>query len=400
MAAASLTTPKGSANTPAGGKYIISNLPAGYYLIKDQDNSLEGDADSYTSYIVQVLGNVEIEPKSDVPSSEKKVKDINDSISVSYTDWQDTADYDIGDSIPFQLKATLPDNYEEYDSYALTFHDTESKGLTFQSESVKVYIDGKLVDAGSYTVATQDIGSHTFEIRFADLKTVTAAEETKAANLSVVTVEYESVLNDDAVIGAQGNPNDMHITFSNNPNGAGKGRTPDDTVIVFTYKVDVDKVDGKSAPLPGAEFTLEKKIKGETEDTWKLVKVLGTEGSSTTFSFTGLDDGEYRLTESKTPAGYNTIDPIEFRVTATHEDATLSLTDLSGNVISGEIELAFTPVVADGSLSVTVVNNQGSTLPETGGIGTTIFFVLGGVLVIGASILLVVKFRMRTENKE
>lgn len=400
VAANHLTTPAGTATAPTDGKYVISNLPAGYYLVKDQDNSLEGDPDSYTRYIVQVLGNVEMAPKSDTPSSEKKVKDINDSITVSYTDWQDTADYDIGDSIPFQLKATLPDNYTDYDRYALTFHDTESTGLSFQQNTVKVYIDGELVNNTDYSVVTQDIGNHTFEIRFTDLKTVTAANETKAGNGSIVTVEYESILNENAVIGAVGNPNDMHITFSNNPNGTGTGETPDDTVIVFTYKVDVDKVDGDMVELPGAEFTLEKKIKGETQDTWEVVEVIGTGGDLTSFSFKGLDDGTYRLTESKTPAGYNTIDPIEFNVTATHDDASLSLTNLSGDVISGEIELQFTSVVADGSLSATVINNRGTTLPETGGIGTTIFFVLGGALVVGAGILLIVRLRMKAENKE
>ena len=332
-----------------------------------------------------------------MPSSEKKVKDINDSTDADYGDWADTADHDIGDRIPFQLSATLPNNYAEYETYALTFHDTESTGLSFQQDTVKVYIDGKLVNTGDYQIVTTGLtDGYTFEIRFADLKTVTAADDTVADNSSVVTVEYESILNDQAVIGAQGNPNNMHITFSNNPNGEGTGRTPVDTVIVFTYKVVVDKVDGEGEELPGAEFTLNKK---NAEGTWELVEIIGT-GTETTFTFEGLDDGEYQLVESKTPASYNTIDPIEFTVTATHDDATLTLTALSGDVTSGAVELAFTPSIPDGSLSATVINNQGSTLPETGGIGTTIFFVLGGLLVIGAGVLLVVRVRVRAVNKD
>ncbi|MGI5958413.1 MAG: isopeptide-forming domain-containing fimbrial protein [Massiliimalia sp.] len=396
VAAQHLTSPAGTASTPVAGKYTISGLDAGYYLVKDRDNSLEGQDDSYTGYIVQVLDNVEMAPKSDVITSEKKVKDINDTTDTAYGNWVDTADHDIGDSIPFQLKATLPNNYADYESYVLTFHDTESAGLTFQESSVKVYIDGKLTSNG-YTVVTQGLSDgYTFEVRFADLKTVTADDTTtKAKNDSVITVEYESVLNENAVIGKPGNPNKMLLTFSNNPNGGGTGKTPVDTVIVFTYKVVVDKVDQKQAPLAGAEFTLEKEIKGEP-NTWETVEVLGTNGELTTFTFKGLDDGNYRLTETKTPTGYNTIDPITFTVTTTHEDGSLTLTNLSGNVQTGEI--TFTPVVDDGSLSATVINNRGTTLPETGGMGTTIFFVLGGILVLSAGVLLVVRIRMKAED--
>lgn len=392
-------TATGTANEPSEGKYTISGLDTGYYLVKDKDNSLpEGSKDSYTRYIIQVLGNVEIDPKSDVPSSEKKVKDINDSLTATYGAWADTADHDIGDRIPFQLKAILPENYTDYETYTLTFHDIQSAGLTFDKDSVKVYINSIQVNTG-YEVVTEGLSEDvTFEIRFADLKTVTAADGTKATNESVITVEYESTLNDTAKIGAVGNPNDMYITFSNNPNGIGTGSTPRDTVIVFTYKVDVDKVNNKQEPLSGAEFTLEKKITGEAGDRWEIVDVMGTEGNLTEFGFTGLDDGVYRLTETKTPTGYNTIDPIEFTVTATHDDATLELTGLTGQVATGDLQ--FTPDVQNGSLSVTVVNNQGSTLPETGGIGTTIFFVLGGALMVGAGVLLVVRIRMRAGNKE
>lgn len=391
-----LTTPKGSADTPTGGNYVISGLPAGYYLVKDKDNSLEGSHDAYTNYIVQVVENVTMAPKSGTTTSEKKVKDINDSQGLTYTDWQDSADYDIGDRIPFQLKATLPANYSTYSQYALTFHDTESAGLSFQSGSVKVYIDGKLVDGGNYTVVTEGLGGgFTFEVRFEDLKKITAADGVQAGNNSVVTVEYESVLNEGAVIGGAGNPNTMHITYSNNPNGEGKGKTPDDTVIVFTYKVIVDKVNQEREELPGAEFTLEKKIVNGQGESWETVEVLGTDGSLTTFTFAGLDDGDYRLSETKTPGGYNTIEPIEFTVTAQHD---MTLTSLSGNTVTGEIVM--TANLTEGSLSATVVNNKGAQLPETGGMGTTLFYVLGGVLVVGAGVLLVVKRRVGTENKE
>ena len=125
------------------------------------------------------------------------------------------------------------------------------------------------------------------------------------------------------------------------------------------------------------------------------MEVLGTDGSLTTFTFAGLDDGDYRLSETKTPVGYNTIEPIEFTVTAQHD---MTLTSLSGNTVTGEIVM--TANLTEGSLSATVVNNKGAQLPETGGMGTTLFYVLGGVLVVGAGVLLVVKRRVGTENKE
>ena len=110
-------------------------------MIKDQDGSLTGDNDSYTDYIIKVVGDTTDTPKSDVPTVEKKVKDINDSTDDAMTDWQDSADHDIDDSVPFQLKATLADNVSSYTTYKVVFHDTLSKGLTYNNDA-KVFIDG------------------------------------------------------------------------------------------------------------------------------------------------------------------------------------------------------------------------------------------------------------------
>lgn len=388
----------GTLSGPSQGKYTISGLSAGYYLVKDKDGSLAGKDDAYTKYIVKVAGNVEMEPKDGTVTSQKKVKDINDSEASTYSQWQDTADYDIGDRVPFQLKAVLPEDYDEYGSYELNFHDTESEGLTFQKESVKVYLDGELVNSGDYSIVTEELAEgYTFEIRFADLKKIAAENETKAHNGSVITAEYESVLNESAKTGSQGNPNDMHITFSNNPNGEGMGKTLDDRVIVFTYKVVVNKVDGESKPLEGAQFTLEKK---NYEGVYEAVdRVEMTSGS--VFSFNGLDDGDYRLTETVTPEGYNTIKPIDFSIAAVHDDATLSLKSLSGNTASGDVtEIIFASAAGEGSLTTDIVNVKGATLPETGGMGTTIFYALGGALVIIAGIMIVVKLRVKEDHKE
>ena len=409
-----LTTAAGSANTVTDGKYVISGLAAGYYLVKDQDGSLIGDNDSYTEYIIQVVGNVTATPKSDVPEVQKKVKDINDSTDTTKTDWQDSADYDIGDSIPFQLKATLADNVSSYTTYKVVFHDTLSKGLTYNKDA-KVYIDGTETNGFTVTATVNADGTTTLTVSCDDVKAL------GAGNSSVITVEYTAKLNENAVLGSAGNPNEVYLEYSNNPNKSEEGNnetgeTPKDVVIVFTYKTIINKVDSENKPLTGAAFKLEKLIKGKdgAAGTWTTVKEFTVDETTTSFTFSGLDDGQYKLTETKTPAGYNTIDPIYFVIEATHDvtaDAptlkTLNayLTDANGNkqteMKDGEsvnIDLGTVDLTA-GSITTTVVNKSGSELPSTGGIGTTIFYVLGGVLVLAAVVLLVTKKRMSGAEK-
>ena len=403
-----LTTAAGSANTVTDGKYVISGLTAGYYLVKDQDGSLTGDADAYTEYIIRVVSDTTATPKSSVPTVEKKVKDTNDSTGVT-SGWQDSADYDIGDSIPFQLKATLANNVSSYTTYKVVFHDTLSKGLTYNNDA-KVYIGGTETNGFTVTATVNADGTTTLTVSCDDVKAL------RAGNRSAITVEYTAKLNENAVLGSAGNPNEVYLEYSNNPNkseaGSNEtGETPKDVVIVFSYKTIINKVDSENKPLTGAAFKLEKLIKGKdgAADTWTTVKEFTVDETTTSFTFSGLDDGQYKLTETKTPAGYNTIDPIYFVIEATHDvtaDAptlkTLNayLTDANGNkqteMKDGEsvnIDLGTVDLTA-GSITTTVVNKSGAQLPETGGIGTTIFYVLGGVLVLAAVVLLVTKKRM------
>lgn len=302
----------------AGNTATINVAKAGYYLIKDKDNSLGENDETYTEFILKVVKDQTVKPKSNKPTSEKKVKDINDSTETAMTKWQDSADWDIGDKVPFQLKGTVAADYDKYTVYKMTFHDHESNGLTFDKDSVKVYVDDKqITDPTTYEVVTGHLEDNcTFEVRFADLKKEIL--DVKAG--SVITVEYESKLNENAVIGSLGNPNEMRMEFSNNPNdeqGGETGKTPVDKVIVFTYKTIVNKVNPEGNPLEGAEFTLEKKI---GEEWVEKAVIKNTEG--TTFTFKGLDDGLYRLTETKTPSEYNTMNPnpLKFEITASHDE--------------------------------------------------------------------------------
>lgn len=368
----------------------------GYYLIKDKDGSLSG-SEPYTTYLVSVVGHVTINPKSSaVPEFKKKLKDTNDSTG-DVSGWQDSADYDIGDYIPFRLQGTVPEDYDSYKTYYYAFHDVEEKGLTFDPSSVKVFVGdeetGTKIDASNYTVDTSPADGCTFEIVFDDLKKVSGV----TAN-SIITVTYKSQLNGNAVLGEHGNVNKAQLEYSNNPRGDGKGETPWDNVIVFTYKVVVNKIDQAGDPLEGAQFTLTKKTKNGTD----VVKTMDVNTTLTQFTLSGLDDGEYTLTETVTPAHYNTISPITFTVTADHKidwDSISTrdnvLTSLSGEKKVGEI--TFNVDKKAGTLTTDVVNNIGTTLPGTGGIGTTIFYVIGGGLMVAAAILLITKKRM--ENR-
>lgn len=378
----------------ASGSSSIEVPEAGYYLIKDKDNSLTGkDGKAYTAYILKVIKDETVKPKADVPSVIKKVKDTNDTTGET-TDWQDSADYDFGDKVPFQLTATLPKtNFDKYQTYYLEFSDTLSKGLEFNADSLTVKVGESVLTAGQYKITTEKdtaTGATKLSVVITDVKALGGTAGGK------VTVDYTATLTTDAVIGAKGNPNEVELIYSNNPNenGTGKpkdtGKTPKDTVIVFTYKTVVNKVDQNKQPLTGAGFTLYKKVKGE----WKVVKEI-TAGEATKFEFTGIDDGEYKLSETATPAGYNTIKDITFTVEATHETEAdqPKLTNLSGVAASGQI--TFTADKDAGSLTTQVENKKGSILPSTGSIGTTVLYVAGSVLVVAAGILLVTKKRMK-----
>ena len=389
------------ATTKIAGTGTIELPSAGYYLIKDV-TEVEGEYDASNLTLLLVSGPETVTPqvKTDIPTLQKKVKDKNDSAGTT-TDWQDSADYDIGDIIPYQLTATLG-NVSNFDTYYVEFVDTMTH-LSYDSiTSVKV--GDKTLSAGDYT-SNWDSANKKLTVSIGNVKAF------GATNGSTITVEYTARLDSDAVIGSTGNPNEAYLIFSNNPNGSGYGKTAPDKNIVFTYKVIANKVDEHDKPLPGAAFALYKKLPAvpnpgdgtsyimEGDDAYAPVKELnvGENGevadkTLTTFEWTGIDDGEYMIKEIITPAGYNSIEPIKFKVEADHEikAADPKLTELTG----GD---KFTGAVSTGTLTANIQNRMGSTLPGTGGIGTTIFYVVGGGLMVAAAVLLITKKRM--ENR-
>lgn len=407
---ATFNTSEAEAFAKEAAKYLqnpgtLTGLAAGYYLVQ---NKTVGENEAYTNYILEVVKDVTVTPKTDIPTVEKKVKDTNDTTGDT-SDWQDSADHDINDKVPFQLTATLPANYDTYNSYYLNFSDELSAGLTFNNDA-KVYVvngsDRKEVTNYFYVAAD---GS-SFAIK--DLKQISVDGVATITKDSKIVVEYTATLNNEkAVIGSKGNPNTVELIYSNNPNNSGDGnqtpgtppttpptpptpptetgKTPKDTVIVFTYKTVVNKVDQDNKALAGAGFTLYKKVNGE----WKQVKVISA-SEATSFEFTGLDDGDYKLSETTTPSGYNTIADITFTVEAEHdtESDAPKLTNLTGVAASGEI--TFTSDKNAGSLTTEVQNKKGSILPSTGSVGTTMLYIAGAILVLGAGILLITKKRM------
>lgn len=368
-------------------------VPNGYYLIKDVGPVDAAAGEAYGRYVVKIVGDTTITPKVSKVTFEKKVKDTNDTAGET-SGWQDSADYDIGDSVPFQLTGTVADDFKQYTSaYYFAFHDKMDESLDFEQNSVDVYVGSTLITDG-YTL---NYTPHTFDLVFDDLKTVAGVNAG-----SKITVEFTAKLNASAKLGNEGNVNEAQLEYSNNPYSEQKGTTNWDNVIVFTYQVVVNKYANEVAAgkeKAGAAFKLEKLVGQD----WKLVKDIPADETTTTFTFKGLDDGKYKLTETVTPSGFNTIDPIEFTVTADHkvtwegEARTTILTSLNGTPTQAGL-ITFTPSVDTGTLSTDVVNKSGSTLPETGGMGTTLFYVLGGVLVLAAVVLLVTKKRMRSEN--
>ncbi len=368
-----------------------ADVLTGYYVIKDAyTDPTASQTTTLSTYICEVVGPTEVVPKAGTTTSQKKVKDVNDSQAASNTNptgWQDSADYDIGDEVPFQLTATIASDYAKYDTYKLTFHDHQSAGLDYP-QNVHVYVNGNEITQGFEVVQGEEgVDPCTFEVRFANLKSIPGVEAG-----SVITVEYTSALNKDAVIGDQGNPNESHIEFSNNPNNENEtSNTPDDKVIVFTYKLVANKFNEKNEALTGAGFTLYKKnAAGEYVAVGKEIK-----GESlTTFEWKGLDDGDYKLVETTTPSGYNTMEPKEFKITADHDvdSADPKLTKLESTLES------FTAELSTGKIEGDIMNQKGSTLPSTGGMGTTLLYTIGGVLVAVSAVGLVARRKMSVEQ--
>lgn len=391
----------------SAGKYTFTVTKPGYYLIKDQDESLSGADDAYTAYILQVVGNVEVNPKSAKPTVDKQVWDEPaDAETGEAEGWGETADHAINESFQFKLIAKLPadSNFNAYETYKVVFNDTMSAGVTFESIQ-SVTVDDVTLTADQYTStakASQAGGSWTLIIT--DIKSISGITLNDGADIVVI---YNAHLNENAKVnhtdGNTENKNTVYLQYSNNPNASGKlGKTPEDSVWVFTYEVDNTKEDAtdpdNKTPLAGAGFKLYdstgtteigliydstisayRPIKGEE----KAVEMKSDTNGK--FNIVGLDAGTYTLRETTVPDGYNSIDDKTIVISATH------LEDEGGT--SASVALSKTS-----TLTNTIENRKGATLPTTGGTGTTVMYLVGGILVIAAAVLLITNRRMSNRN--
>ena len=389
--------------TPAEGETSIeiTDIPAGYYMIVDVSTNLP-DGQTKSPIILQVLESVTIASKHATIFSEKKVDDKNDSTTEEDAIvWQDAADYDIGDAVPFQISVSLPSTLNAYETYELTFHDNQAAGFDYPVIE-RVYIqqeNGNVIEIaeGGYSLeaCTSDkceFGGCSFTVKFSDVKVLYGDQS--FANGDKLIVEYTSVLNNAANIGRTGNENGMYVCHPD-------GHTPEDYVTVLTYELKVNKIDGTSKEaLKGAGFTLYK-WSAEANDYVAVGEEVKGE-DITTFAWTGIDGGKYKLVETTTPAGYNTIADIEFTIDANHKtewvkggnSAFLDLIakDANGNIVFADA--AGDPAVEDGILEGDIENYKGTVLPETGAEGTFFLLAGGALLVMIAAVFMITRKKM------
>ena len=419
---------KGSGTAAVGN--VIEGLNTGYYIVVDTEAASKGNYTSFTLGMLTVVTgeNATATVKRDFPSFDKQIGDINDTTDAANTyTFNEAADHDMGDAVPFKLIASVPSNIAKYDTYKMIFHDDlQADVFTFNQDSVKVTYYASSSDTTgtdvtkAFTTALSTAedkskfeshtdGTEDFTVTCNNIKGIDSITLTSGGHFEI---QYTATLTKKANMGAKGNWNGAYLEYSNNPNVSGEGDTdntgksPTDYCVAFTYQTVIDKIDGiTKAPLAGAEFTLEKKLEDGSKK--KIDVVTAVEG--TRFMFNGLDDGTYVLTESKVPDKYNGIEPITFTISATEDqtDGSEAMTSLNADggaratFTSGKVYLLNDNTEAtrsdNGSVKTTIENLKGSTLPSTGGIGTTMFYVGGGVLVAGAGVLLITKKRAKKD---
>lgn len=453
----------GSTASDTKQSYSISVTGDGYYFIKDKDHTVTAAGDAYTAYMLQVVGDVNVNAKDETITSDKKI--ASDDYADNYdTDDSVTADGKasngaIGSTVNFELTVVIPQNAASYSYYYCVLNDTLSEGLTFVESTVVVSAGtDTLVKDTDYKLYTgNDADGKTFQIAMLNAKLLAG---------KTIKVTYCATINENAVIGAAGNPNAFDVTYSNNPNykykeetenpegkpgsGVPTGTTPEKQTYTYVTGIKLKKTDPDENALTGAQFTITgasvkyvltmtssfvedtrgeyyklkdgtytktapsddtenqyddatKKYKetvtsnvlGDTTDE-KIEAYVGADGI---VYFTGLGEGVYTIKETVTPPGFNTIDDITVTIdwTAPTAPTTDCVWAAKSKVGTAGNESILT-LNNDGVFEITVVNQAGATLPETGGTGTTIFYVVGGMLAVLAAVLLITRKRMGTEN--
>ena len=352
----------------------FSGLDLGYYLVDTSLGVLCG--------LNTTKPSVTIEEKNEVPTTEKKVKDANDN-------WADSNTAKIGDTVEYKVVITVKTANTNY-----TLHDTMSEGLTFNKNSVKVTVSGADVLAANYTLSAPGASGETFSIAFKNDYIASLSAGTK------IEVTYSAVVNEKAKIDPDANENEAHLTFGNSQ------ETTHDNTKTYLYQFDLIKYSGSTKKLLGnAHFELyDAKTGGNkielvknNDGTYRVATADEiTAGKNVAYietvqnqivKISGLDKKVYWLQEILPPAGYNGLT----------ERAEVNLQSGSKTAVVSQLTNGYDKLNASSIGGVAIENNTGTTLPGTGGIGTTIFYVIGGGLMAAAAILLITKKRM--ENR-
>ena len=394
---------------------------AGYYLIVDTSSfSSDANNDSYHAYNSFLLKvnkanyHVQITPKVVKPSVKKEVFDNNDIGSTGDNNgWGSSADHAINEEFQFRLIATLPASennghaYDYYDKYSVIFHDTLSDGITYdRPDSVVIKSNGKTYvipnDSSKYTIGLES--QNYLVVKIPDVKACAKDAGFDLNDGATITVTYTAHLNENAAVnGSAENKNSVRLQYSNNPRPGGEywgytpNYTPESEVYVYTYQLNNTKYHdevNENNKLEGAGFRLysdeacnnEIKLKKNNDGTYSRDFSTGASGvemisdNKGQFNVKGLDAGTYYLKETTPPAGYSACKVIPVTIKADHsrnDQVNLEGSNLTNDIVN--------------------IKAGGITLPSTGGIGTTIFYVVGGGLMVAAIVLLVTKKRM--ENK-
>lgn len=349
----------GTALTAVGTTVKAADLDLGYYFVTSSTGAL--------CNLTTTDPTVTIHDKNDIPFDK-----VDNKESV-----------DVGEIVTYTITGKVPD-YTGFTTYTYLITDTMSEGLTFQ-KNVKVTVGDTDVTSACTITYDKDGNANKFTVSI-PVQSYTIGAEIK--------VTYTAVVNEKAVAKIENNA--ATLTYSNDPTDTSKTTTtPEDKETVYSAKVVINKyVKGSNTEkLAGAEFVLYKEVKTDGSDTttkyyykWNetdkkvewttdkaqaTVKTTDDKGAA---SFDGLKDGTYYLEEVEAPAGYNLLkDPVQITVNG----ANATTANLSSLTVTGNVE-----------------NSSGAELPETGGMGTTIFYVLGSVLILAAVVLLVTRKRM------
>lgn len=383
----------------------ISDLTAGYYFVKDTGTINAGEI--ATKFLVKVVGDATVDIKATAPTIDKKI--VYNNVDTNHTS------ANIGDPVEFKLTATVPD-MANFDTYTFTISDTMSKGLTFDKSSVEVKIGDTTLPGTKYTLtepAAPDI-DNTFKIDFTKEQLGDNVKHTTGAK---IVVTYRATLNSKALT-TDKETNTAKLEYSNNPSSSeGKGTvtTPDVPTYIYNFNIDVDKYDGTDGTantdkkLKDAMFVLYKldgtnnkkyyKQNADSKVEWVSEENKTTATRQTTdvngkATFEGLKEGTYYLEEITAPKGYNTLKkPVEVKIEAKYNaNGTLDTTATDCKIKQDTANSHYYQVQS-------IANKAGAVLPSTGGIGTTIFYVLGSILALGAAVLLIAKKRMNGQDR-